>query len=318
MTRSAMAVTEPARAAATTDPRDGPSAAPEPPASRGNRRTLAALLLAVPAAVWLLLYFVIPSVQLLLTSLTTPEPGLGNYTAIADGAAVSIIVRTLVMAVVVAIVCAVIAYPYAYLMTIATPRWRAILLILVLVPFWTSLLARTFAWVVLLQDGGLVEKAFAALGLGSVQLLGTPVGVTIAMAQVMLPFMVLPLYNTMRGINRRLVDAALSLGAHPVQAFLRVYLPLSFPGLAAGATLVLVLSLGFYVTPALVGSPQQSMLAQYIGVQVNELVNFGGAGALALTLLIVTLLLLAAVQLLTRRRSGSQRSLTTSTFGGTA
>lgn len=314
-----MAVIEPHRAAATGDPRDGPVRPTEAaaPTTRKNR-TAAVLLLAVPAGVWLLLYFVVPSLQLLWTSLTTPEPGLGNYTAIADGAAVTIIVRTLVMAVVVAVVCALIAYPYAYLMTIATQRWRAVLLILVLVPFWTSLLARTFAWVVLLQDGGLVERAFAAIGFGTVQLLGTPVGVTLAMAQVMLPFMVLPLYNTMRSINRRLIDAALSLGAHPVQAFLRVYLPLSFPGLAAGATLVLVLSLGFYVTPALVGSPQQSMLAQYIGVQVNELVNFGGAGALALTLLIVTLVLLAGVQLLTRRRSGHQSPIATSTFGGAA
>lgn len=314
-----MAVIEPDRAATATESRDDPAPVTEPAAPSSRKRHAAAvLLLAVPAAAWLLLYFVIPSLQLLLTSLTTPEPGLGNYTAIADGAAVTIIVRTLVMAVVVAVVCALIAYPYAYLMTIATQRWRVVLLILVLVPFWTSLLARTFAWVVLLQDGGLVERAFAAIGLSSVQLLGTPVGVTLAMAQVMLPFMVLPLYNTMRGINRRLIDAALSLGAHPVQAFLRVYLPLSFPGLAAGATLVLVLSLGFYVTPALVGSPQQSMLAQYIGVQVNELVNFGGAGALALTLLVVTLALLAAVQLLTRRRSGRQNSIATSTFGGAA
>ncbi|CAN5629584.1 ABC transporter permease [soil metagenome] len=316
-----MAVTEPYRAAATDEPRHGPTRSTEPgaePTTSRGRRKAAVLLLAVPAGAWLLIYFVVPSLQLLWTSLTTPEPGLSNYTAIADGAAVAIIVRTLVMAVVVAVVCALIAYPYAYLMTIATPRWRAVLLILVLVPFWTSLLARTFAWVVLLQDGGLVERAFAALGFGTVQLLGTPVGVTLAMAQVMLPFMVLPLYNTMRSINRRLIDAALSLGAHPVQAFLRVYLPLSFPGLAAGATLVLVLSLGFYVTPALVGSPQQSMLAQYIGVQVNELVNFGGAGALALTLLIVTLVLLAGVQLLTRRRSGNQSPIATSTFGGTA
>ena len=304
-----MAVIEPRLAATTAEPA-------APGARKG--RAAAVLLLAVPAAAWLLLYFVWPSLQLLLTSLTTPEPGLSNYTAIADGAAVTIIVRTLVMAIVVAVVCALVAYPYAYLMTIATTRWRAVLLILVLVPFWTSLLARTFAWVVLLQDGGLDQRAFAAIGFESVRLLGTPVGVTLAMAQVMLPFMVLPLYNTMRGINRRLIDAALSLGAHPVQAFLRVYLPLSFPGLAAGATLVLVLSLGFYVTPALVGSPQQSMLAQYIGVQVNELVNFGGAGALALALLIVTLVLLAAVQLLTRRRSGGQGSIATSTFGGAA
>ncbi len=275
------------------------------------------LLLAVPAAAWLLAYFVVPAVRLLWTSFTEPDVGVGNYAAIAEGASMTIIGRTLVMALVVAVVCTLIAYPYAYLMTIATPRWRAILIILVLVPFWTSLLARTFAWVVLLQDGGLVERAFAAVGIGPVQLLGTSIGVTLAMAQVMLPFMVLPLYNTMKGINRRLVDAALSLGASPLQAFLRVYLPLSFPGIAAGATLVLVLSLGFYVTPALVGSPQQSMLAQYISVQVNQLVNFGGAGALALALLLVTLVLLAVISLLTRTRGKRRSSVAATTFGGT-
>jgi putative spermidine/putrescine transport system permease protein len=316
-----MTVIEPHPASATGDPRDSPTRTTEQASqtdSKRRSRVPVVLLLAIPAGAWLLVYFVVPSLRLLWTSLTKPETGFTNYTAIADGAALTIIGRTLMMAVVVAVVCALIAYPYAYLMTIATQRWRAVLLILVLVPFWTSLLARTFAWVVLLQDGGLVERAFAAIGFGSVQLLGTPVGVTLAMAQVMLPFMVLPLYNTMRGINGRLVDAAMSLGAHPLQAFLRVYLPLSFPGLATGATLVLVLSLGFYVTPALVGSPQQSMLAQYIGVQVNELVNFGGAGALAVTLLVVTLVLLAAVALLTRRRGSHQGSIATSTFGGAA
>ncbi|WP_063628858.1 ABC transporter permease [Amycolatopsis taiwanensis] len=276
----------------------------------------AGLLLVVPALVVLAVFFVVPALRLLWLSVTSPEPGFGNYTAIIrDEVAVTIVLRTLGMAAIVTAVCLVFAYPYAYLMTISPRRWRVILLGVVLIPLWTSLMARTFAWVVLLQDNGIVNFLLSSLGGGEVHLLGTAAGVTLAMAQVMLPFMVLPVHTTMRGIDRRLVDAALSLGARPVNAFLRVYLPLSLPGVAAGATLVMVLSLGFYVTPSLVGSPKQSMLAQFISVQVNQLVNFGGAGALAVALLVLTLALVGGVQFATRRK-GAQTATGASMAGG--
>jgi putative spermidine/putrescine transport system permease protein len=277
-------------------------AAPAPPAATRVRRAgRPLLLLALPAVVVLGVFFVVPAIRLAWLSVSTPELGIGNYTGLAtDGVVVTVVLRTLGMAAVVTVLCVLCAYPYAYLMTIVGPRWRAVLTALVLLPFWTSLMARTFAWVVLLQDTGVVNGLLATVGLGPTRLLGTTAGVSIAMAQVMLPFMVLPVYAAMRGIDRRLVDAAMGLGATPVAAFLRVYLPLSLRGVAAGATLVMVLSLGFYVTPSLVGSPQQSMLAQLISVQVNQLVNFGAAGALAVTLLVVTLVLVAGVQRLTR------------------
>ncbi|GAA5135979.1 ABC transporter permease [Pseudonocardia adelaidensis] len=278
------------------------AAAPTPPAaSRPRRVGRPLLLLALPAVVVLGVFFVVPALRLAWLSVSTPELGIGNYTGLAtDGVVVTVVLRTLGMAAVVTVLCVLCAYPYAYLMTIVGPRWRAVLTALVLLPFWTSLMARTFAWVVLLQDTGVVNGLLAAVGLGPTRLLGTTAGVSVAMAQVMLPFMVLPVYAAMRGIDRRLVDAAMGLGARPVNAFLRVYLPLSLRGVAAGATLVMVLSLGFYVTPSLVGSPQQSMLAQLIAVQVNQLLNFGAAGALAVTLLVVTLVLVAGVQRLTR------------------
>lgn len=282
---------------------DAPPAAPVTVAraapGRSWRRPL--VLLALPAVVVLAVFFLVPAARLAWLSVSTPELGFGNYTGLAsDGVVVTVVLRTLGMAAVVTVLCVLCAYPYAYLMTIVGTRWRAVLVALVLLPFWTSLMARTFAWVVLLQDSGPVNGLLSAIGLGPVRLLGTTAGVSIAMAQVMLPFMVLPVYAAMRGIDRRLVDAAMGLGARPVVAFLRIYLPLSLRGVAAGATLVLVLSLGFYVTPALVGSPQQSMLAQLISVQVNQLVAFGAAGALAVTLLVVTLVLVAAVQRVTR------------------
>lgn len=275
-------------------------------AARVRRRRSTLLLLGLPAVVVLLVFFVVPALRLFWLSVSTPDPGLGNYAGLAaDGVAATVVLRTLGMAVLVTAICVLCAYPYAFLMTIVGTRWRAVLTALVLLPFWTSLMARTFAWVVLLQDTGPVNGLLAALGLGPVRLLGTPTGVSIAMAQVMLPFMVLPIYSAMRGIDRRLVDAAMGLGARPMWAFLRVYLPLSLRGVAAGATLVMVLSLGFYVTPALVGSPQQSMLAQLISVQVNQLVDFGAAGALAVTLLVVTLVLVAAVQRVARVGGGA-------------
>ncbi|WP_433802885.1 ABC transporter permease [Actinomycetospora sp. CA-084318] len=295
-----MTVTSPVAGAATSAPPEAPD---PPPGRRPSPARRATLLLAVPALLVLLVFFVVPALRLLWLSVTTPEPGLGNYTAlVGDEVTTTVVLRTLLMAAVVTVVCVVVAYPYAYLMTIVSGRWRGVLLAVVLVPFWTSLMARTFAWVVLLQDNGVVNQLLGAVGLRPVRLLGTTAGVTLAMAQVMLPFVVLPVYTAMRGIDRRLVDAALSLGARPITAFTRVYLPLSLPGVAAGATLVMVLSLGFYVTPSLVGSPKQSMLAQFISVQVNQLVNFGAAGALAVTLLVVTLVLLGGVRMLTRTR----------------
>ncbi|MHA6628022.1 ABC transporter permease [Pseudonocardia sichuanensis] len=285
----------------SVSPVDAAPAATVPAAARRRPRGRPLLLLALPAVVVLAVFFVVPAARLAWLSVSEPALGFGNYTGMAsDGVVVTVVLRTLGMAAVVTVLCVLCAYPYAYLMTIVGPRWRAVLTALVLLPFWTSLMARTFAWVVLLQDTGLVNGLLAAVGLGPARLLGTTAGVSVAMAQVMLPFMVLPVYSAMRGIDRRLVDAAMGLGATPFAAFLRVYLPLSLRGVAAGATLVMVLSLGFYVTPSLVGSPQQSMLAQLISVQVNQLVDFGAAGALAVTLLVVTLVLVAGVQRLTR------------------
>ena len=285
----------------SVSPVDAAPVATVPAAKRRKARGRPLLLLAVPALVVLTVFFVVPAARLAWLSVSTPELGLDNYTGLgADGVVVTVVLRTLGMAAVVTGLCVLCAYPYAYLMTIVGPRWTAVLTALVLLPFWTSLMARTFAWVVLLQDTGPVNGLLTTVGLGPIRLLGTTAGVSMAMAQVMLPFMVLPVYAALRGIDRRLVDAAMGLGATPVAAFLRVYLPLSLRGVAAGATLVMVLSLGFYVTPSLVGSPQQSMLAQLISVQVNQLVDFGAAGALAVTLLVVTLVLVAGVQRLTR------------------
>lgn len=254
------------------------------------------LLLLAPAFLVIVAFFVYPVVAIAVRAFTDPSVGLGNFQAVwNDPTMVRVLVRTVATALIVTVVTLALAYPYAYLMTVVGTRGRAVMLALVLLPFWTSLMARNFAWIVLLQDGGPIVRATSALGLTDRALLGTETGVAVGMVQVLLPYMVLPLYATMSGIDRRLLDAASGLGAPRFTAFRRVYLPLSLPGVIAGSTLVFVLSLGFYVTPRLLGSPKQSLIAQVIGTRVEKLLDFGGAGALSLILLVITALLLLLV-----------------------
>jgi putative spermidine/putrescine transport system permease protein len=191
------------------------------------------------------------------------------------------------------VVAFLLGYPYAYFMTRVGDRARAILLVVVLIPFWTSVMARNFAWIVLLQRGGPVHSVLEFVGLGEVQLVGSTIGVTIAMSQVLLPFMVLPLFSALSGIDRRLLLAARGLGSSPLKAFWKIYWPLSRGGVVAGVILVFTLSLGFYVTPALLGSPQQSLIAQLLAQRTTQLLDFAGAGALGMLVLVVTLVLVA-------------------------
>lgn len=254
------------------------------------------MLLLVPAVAIVGIFFVYPVVALSVRSFLEPMPGLGQYVDLfTDQTSLTILVRTVLVAVLVTVVGLVLGYPYAYLMSISGPRMRVLLLFVVLLPFWSSLMARTFAWIILLQPGGIVSTLLSFVGLGDVRLLGSQLGVTIAMTQVLLPFMVLPLYSRMIAIDRNLLDAARSLGASRLRAFVRVYIPLSMPGVIAGSVLLFILSLGFWVTPRLIGSPQESLIGQLIATKVERLLDFAGAGALSLVLLVVTIVLLIAV-----------------------
>ena len=149
---------------------------------------------------------------------------------------------------------------------------------------------------------GPINDVLATLGFGRVELAGTTAGVVIAMAQIFAPLMILPLYANMQGIDRRLLGAAQSLGASPFSAFRRAYFPLSLPGILAGSLLVFVLTLGFFITPTLVGSPQNALVSQLVVTQVDQLLAFGRAGAMSVILLAITLLLVAVVALGSRRR----------------
>jgi len=218
-----------------------------------------------------------------------------------------ILVRTFEISLVVTLWCLLLAYPLAYWLTTLSARQANVLMILVLVPFWTSILVRVAAWIVLLQSEGLVNHALQNLHLISqpLALLFNRTGVVIAMVHILLPFMILPLYSVMQSVPPTYLRAAVSLGSPPLAAFFRVYVPQTYAGIGAGALLVFILSIGYYVTPALLGGPDDQMLSYYIAQYTNVTVNWGMACALGALLLAATLVLYGIY----RRVTNSELSL---------
>ena len=218
-----------------------------------------------------------------------------------------ILVRTFEISLVVTLWCLLLAYPLAYWLTTLSARQANVLMILVLVPFWTSILVRVAAWIVLLQSEGLVNHTLQNLHLITqpLALLFNRTGVVIAMVHILLPFMILPLYSVMQGVPPTYLRAAVSLGSPPLAAFFRVYVPQTYAGIGAGALLVFILSLGYYVTPALLGGPDDQMLSYYIAQYTNVTVNWGMACALGALLLGATLVLYGIY----RRVTNSELSL---------
>ena len=206
---------------------------------------------------------------------------------------VRVLGRTLSIAAGVTLLCLLLGYPLAYALAQAPARVANILLVFVLLPFWTSLLVRTSAWIVLLQREGVVNSALASAGLiqSPLPLLFNRFAVFIAMTHVLLPFMVLPLYAIMKTIPPVHTRAALSLGATPAVAFWRVYAPQTLPGAGAGVLMVFIQALGYFITPALVGGPDDQMLSYFVSFYATKTINWGMAGALSLLLMAATLLL---------------------------
>ena len=233
----------------------------------------------------------------LLTSVDLKRDIQGHIVKVdADSAAFSrILLRTFEISAVVTIFCLLLGYPLAYWLSTLSPRQANILMILVLVPFWTSILVRSAAWIVLLQSNGLVNRSLLELGFISepLPLLFNRLGVIIAMVHILLPFMILPLYSVMKSVPPTYLRAAVSLGSSPLAAFFRVYVPQTFPGIGAGGLLVFILSIGYYVTPALLGGADDQMLSYYIAQYTNVTVNWGMACALGAVLLSATLVLYA-------------------------
>ena len=229
----------------------------------------------------------------LLTAVDLKQSPTGGLERVQPDQAIflSVLGRTLLVAVMVTAFTLILGYPVAYVLTIAPKTIAAVMMLMVLLPLWTSLLVRTTAWVVLLQSDGVINSILMGLHLTAekVQLIFTRVGTVTAMTHIQLPFTILPIYSVMRSIQPTQLRAARSLGAGPTSAFWRIYAPQTLPGVVAGCLMTFILSLGYYITPALVGGPQDQMVSNFISTYINRDLNWGLAAALGVVLLVVTL-----------------------------
>ncbi|MGF1526944.1 MAG: ABC transporter permease [Candidatus Competibacterales bacterium] len=248
-----------------------------------------------PLGVLILGAYLLPVGQLLVQSVIQPEPGLQNYAVVVDSEALRRVYATTArICLITTAIALVLGYILAFALCHAKGFAAKLLLACVLIPFWLSVLIRAFAWLLLLRNNGPVNETLEALGLIAqpLELVRNELGVIIGMVHYLIPFAVFPLYAAMRGIDPRLLQASHSLGAGAVRTFVSVYLPLSLPGVLGAAILVLVFSLGFFVTPAILGGGTVVMLAERVSVYVLQTPNWGLAAALAVLLLAVTLVML--------------------------
>jgi putative spermidine/putrescine transport system permease protein len=255
--------------------------------------------LLLPAGLLLAVAFLAPVGWLLSSAFTYPQPGLQNFELLWQRPVyLRVMGNTLLIAAIVTPVTVLIAFPVAHLMAHGSARMRRWLIFLVLVPFWTSLLVRSFAMAILLQRHGVINTFLLDTGLieEPLPLLYNITGLLAGCVQVLLPFVIFPLYSAMARIDPAYMRAASTLGASPVRAFLRVYLPLTLPGLMTGGTLVFISTLGYYIIPAMLGGARQQMMAQMIQDQIATFGNWGMAGALSIVLLAATGVLLLLLQ----------------------
>lgn len=251
-------------------------------------------LLLAPAVLLLAVFFIWPVIGLVSLSFQDGNGALHHYERIFTRSAyVLVLSRTLLTSAITVVLCALIAYPVAYRLCTAPPWQKLLLLALILVPFWTNLLVLCYGWLILLGPQGTVNSAL--MGIGAINrplpLTGSIVGVVIGMVQTMLPYMILPIAASMSRVDKRILQAARSLGAPPPQVFLRAYLPLTMPGIVAGCLLVFIMSIGFFVIPAILGGRRDIFIAQMIEMNINTNLNWGFAAALSTLVLAVTLLL---------------------------
>ena len=227
--------------------------------------------------------------------LTTDEHGEISWKAEERRIYLFLFYRTLWMSAVITVLCLILGYPIAYLLATLPVRQSNLLLILVLLPFWTSLLVRTTAWIALLQSEGVLNDLMVLIGVvsddGRFQLIHNKIGTFVAMTHILLPFMILPLYSVMKTIPPSYMRAARSLGAPPFLGFLKVYMPNTVPGIGAGCILVFILSIGYYITPALVGGQTGTFISNFIALHIGETLNWGLAAALGVILLFLVLFL---------------------------
>jgi putative spermidine/putrescine transport system permease protein len=258
--------------------------------SRREPRRPGTLLLLLPGLLFLGVFFGYPLLDIVVRSVHGAGGlSVDNYVRIFDTPVyVRVLLVTLELSLEVTLICLVAGYPLAYVIANAPGLTGRLMLGLVLLPFLTSILARTYAWMVILRPDGLLADAVAFVLGHEVALIYNSTGVLIGMAYTMLPYMVLTLVSVMRGIDVRLVHVAGSLGASRFASFRRIYLPLSMPGVVGGCLLVFILASGFYITPRLMGGGRDQMLASIVAYQVDTLLNWSFASALAVVLLAIT------------------------------
>jgi putative spermidine/putrescine transport system permease protein len=256
-----------------------------------------AALPAIPLLTFLAIVYAWPIGDLLLRSFTDPSPGLQQYRRLVQAPVYAwVFLRSFGLAAVVTVFTVLIAYPVAYHLTCVEARRRRWLLLLILIPSWTSVLVRSFGWMILLGRHGIVNSLIMATGIAAqpLRLMFDTQAVALAMIAILLPFAVVPLATRMRGIDPLLMLAAQNLGAGRLDCFFRIHLPLSLPGIVAGASLVFVLSLGFFITPSLLGGTRDITAAMLIMQQFQALLNWGFGAALSAVLLALAALSLAA------------------------
>jgi len=259
--------------------------------------------LAAPLA-WLVVFFLLPMVVVFAYSLATRTSGGGvdfslsaeNYARIAESSLyLWAVLRSMRIAVIVTVATLLVAYPVAYYLALVATRWRLVLFVLLIVPWWCSILVKNFAWVAILAETGVLNRTLLRFGLidRPLKLLYNEFAVAIGLVHVLIPFMVMPIYATLEKLDRRLTEAAANLGSSPAQAFWEVVLPLSLPGVAAGSLLTFILGFGSYITPALLGSERTLMIANLIQSQFMEAFDWPFGAALSMLLLGLVLMLLA-------------------------
>ncbi|MDW3217424.1 MAG: ABC transporter permease [Acidimicrobiales bacterium] len=290
------------------DPGPAPEAGadPEPPAVTPEFEKAAAradswrgFFLAVPAYAYLLLFFVVPFIIVVINSFATRSRGgttewrdwnLDSYEKLGEPIVRTILYRSVFLALITTVICLLVAYPFAYFLATRKPIVRNLMLVFVMIPFWTNFLVRNYAWRLILENDGVFDDTTSALGLGQFDLLFTQRAVVIGMVYGFLPFMILPLYASIERIDLRLVEASRDLYASGWQTLRRVLIPLSMPGIIAGSILVFVPSMGAYVTPAILGGDKEVLLGSYIVVQFLTARNGPFGAALSVVLLGVMLL----------------------------
>ena len=248
----------------------------------------------MPVVVFLLIFFVYPLLKMFLMSIFDPDFTVKHYIRLYNTPLYAkVIIQTFKLSVICTLSSLLLGYPIAFLLNEVKPKTRNILIILVVVPFWTSLLVRIYAWMVLLGRNGVINSTLQSIGVISspFDLIYNTFSVTVGMIHYMLPFMVFSLYSVMSGIDKNLIKAAYNLGANPLRAFVRIFLPLSLPGVGAGSLIVFILSIGFFVTPALLGGRKDIVISMLIENQVSVQLNWPFAAAIGFALLLFTLII---------------------------